>query len=76
MDVNTIINQLQELARSHPYLALGLILLIIGLLSRGKISLLFYTLGALAIMKSFGLIDTFFSFLKDVPSIISTFGGG
>lgn len=76
MDVNAIIDQMQSLAGSHPYLALGIILILIGALTRGKTALVFYVLGALALLKSFGLIDTFFSFLKDVPNILKDSLGG
>ena len=80
VDVNGILNQFQALAQGHPYLALGIILIIIGALARGKSSIVFYTLGALALLKEFGLFDTFVSFLKQVPGMIkdlaSVFGGG
>ncbi|NJE84353.1 t26-9p [Thermococcus sp. CX2] len=76
MDVNDAINQLQSLAGSHPYIALALILFLIGALVRGKVALIFYALGGLALLKSFGLVDTFFSFLKEVPSLIESALGG
>lgn len=76
MDVNAIIDQMQSLAGSHPYLALGIILTFIGVLTRGKTALVFYALGALALLKSFGLVDTFFSFLKDIPNILKDSLGG
>ena len=79
MDANSVISQLQSVAQAHPYVALGLILIVIGALVRGKAALIFYTLGALALLKSFGLIDTFFSFLKQIPGMLkelfSVFGG-
>lgn len=75
MDANSIIDQLHNLAGSHPYLALGLILILIGVLTKGKVSLVFYALGALALLKSFGLVDTFFSFLKQIPELVKSFGG-
>ncbi|WP_367884205.1 hypothetical protein [Thermococcus sp. JCM 11816] len=45
MDANSVINTVQELAKSHPYLALGMILIFIGVLAKGKVSLVFYALG-------------------------------
>ncbi|WP_297489425.1 t26-9p [Thermococcus sp.] len=76
MDVNGLIGQLQGLAGSHPYLALGIILILIGLLAKGKTALIFYALGTLALLKSFGLTDTFFSFIKSVPGMLKDALGG
>ncbi|KUH33902.1 t26-9p [Thermococcus celericrescens] len=76
MDANSLISQGQELAHTHPYLALGIILIFIGVLAKGKVSLVFYALGALALLKSFGLVDTFFSFLKEVPDMLKEAIGG
>ena len=76
MDVNEAINQLQSLATAHPYIALALLMFLIGALIRGKAALIFYALGALALLKSFGLVDTFFSFLKDVPDMLKEAIGG
>ena len=76
MDVSGIIAELQNLATTYPYLMLALILFLIGSLVRGKASLILYVLGGLALLKQFGLIDTFFSFLKDVPSLIKDAFGG
>jgi len=80
MDANEVITQFQQLAGAHPYIALGLILIVIGALVRGKTALVFYFLGALALIKAFGLFDTFVSFLKQVPGLLkelsSVFGGG
>ena len=70
MDANSIVSQLQSLASQHPYVALGLLLIIIGALIRGKAALVFYVLGALALIKAFGLFDTFVSFLKQVPTLL------
>jgi len=76
MDANTVISQMQSLAGAHPYIALGLILIIIGALARGKAALIFYTLGALALLKSFGLFDTFVSFLKQIPGMLKELFSG
>ena len=76
MDVGGLINQGQQLASQYPYLALGVILIIAGALVRGKAALIFYALGTLALLKSFGLVDTFFSFLKDIPSMLKDALGG
>ena len=76
MDANSIINQLQGLASQHPYVALGLILIVIGALVRGKTALVFYLLGALALIKAFGLFDTFVSFLKQVPTLLKQLSSG
>ncbi len=76
MDVNELISQAQQLASQYPYIALGIILIVIGALVRGKAALIFYTLGALALLKSFGLVDTFFSFLKEVPGMLKEAIGG
>jgi len=80
MNTSEIITQLQNFATQHPYIALGAILLLIGALIRGKTAFVFYILGALALIKAFGLFDTFVSFLKQVPGMIKdlarVFGGG
>jgi len=76
MDANSIVSQLQSLASQHPYVALGLLLIIIGALIRGKAALVFYVLGALALIKAFGLFDTFVSFLKQVPTLIKQLSSG
>ncbi|WP_297514440.1 t26-9p [Thermococcus sp.] len=76
MDANSIVSQLQSLASQHPYIALGLILILIGALVRGKTALVFYFLGALALIKAFGLFDTFVSFLKQVPEMLKQISSG
>jgi len=76
VDPNSIIDQLQSIAQAHPYIALGLILIVIGALVRGKTALVFYFLGALALIKAFGLFDTFVSFLKQVPTLIKQLSSG
>ena len=76
MDVNELITQGQQLASQHPYIALGLILIVIGALVRGKTALVFYFLGALALIKAFGLFDTFVSFLKQVPTLLKQLSSG
>jgi len=76
MELNELINQGQQLASQHPYIALAFLLFLIGALIRGKAALIFYALGALALLKSFGLVDTFFSFLKDVPDMLKEAIGG
>ena len=76
MDANSIINQLQSIAQAHPYIALGIILIVIGALVRGKTALVFYLLGALALIKAFGLFDTFVSFLKQVPTLLKQLSSG
>ncbi len=78
MDVNTInsgIDAFKSIATAHPYLALALLLFVIGALMRGKAALIFYGLGALALLKSFGLFSTFVSFLKQVPGLLKQLGG-
>ena len=78
MDVNTInsgIDAFKSIATAHPYLALALLLFVIGALMRGKAALIFYALGALALLKSFGLFSTFVSFLKQVPGLLKQLGG-
>jgi hypothetical protein len=70
MDANSAINTIQEISKGHPSLALGIILIFIGVLARGKVALIFYALGALAILKEFGLVGTFFSFLKGIPTLL------
>ncbi|WP_148882597.1 t26-9p [Thermococcus aciditolerans] len=70
MDVAEIIGQFQSLAGQYPYIALALLMFLIGALVRGKAALIFYALGGLALLKSFGLVDTFFSFLKEVPNML------
>ena len=76
MDVNGLISQGQQLASQYPYIALAFILFLLGALVRGKVALIFYILGGLALLKSFGLVDTFFSFLKEIPSMLKDALGG
>jgi len=76
MDVNEAISQLQALATAHPYIALALILFLIGALVRGRAAIILYVLGGLALLKGFGLVDAFVSFLKDIPSLIQDALGG
>ncbi len=73
---NELISQFQSVASQHPFLALGFLLIIIGALIRGKTALVFYLLGALALIQGFGLFGTFVSFLKQVPSLLSQLKGG
>jgi len=80
MDVNSVINQIQSLTHTHPYIALAVILFLLSMLSKNKLmDYLLWFLAALALLKGFGLTDTFFSFIKSIPStikdIISAFGG-
>ena len=78
MDVNTInsgIDAFKQVATAHPYLGLALLLFVIGALMRGKTALIFYALGALALLQSFGLFSTFVSFLKQVPGLLKQLGG-
>lgn len=80
MDVNGAIEAFKNLAQGHPYLALAAILFIIGSLVGKKAGLVFYFLGALALLQEFSLFDVFVSFMKGVPNLIdkllSVFGGG
>jgi len=76
MDVSTIIAELQNLATTYPYIALALLMFFIGAVVRGKVALIFYILGGLALLKSFGLVDAFFSFLKEVPTLIKQLSSG
>jgi len=80
VDVNGAIDAFKGVATSHPYLALAILLFIIGALIRGKASLVFYILGGLALLKEFSLFDVLVSFLKEVPNyvqtLLSVFGGG
>ena len=73
--INSGIDAFKQVATAHPYLGLALLLFVIGALMRGKVALIFYALGALALLQSFGLFDTFISFLKQVPSMLKQFGG-
>ena len=79
MNVEEIINTFTEFAQNHPYLALAVVLFIIGSLVGKKAGLIFYFLGALALLKDLSLFDVFVNFLKEVPSMIegllSVFGG-
>ncbi|NJF24545.1 t26-9p [Thermococcus sp. Bubb.Bath] len=80
MDVNSVISQFQSIAQAHPYLALAVILFLLSMFSKNKLlDYLLWFLAAIALLKAFGLSDTFFSFLKSVPStvkeMISMFGG-
>lgn len=76
MDVNGLITELQELAGSHPYLLLALLLFLVGTLVSGRASIVFYVLGFLALLQEFSLFDVFVSFLKSLPDKISSFVGG
>jgi len=79
MNVEEIINTFTEFAQNHPYLALAVVLFIIGSLVGKKAGLIFYFLGALALLKDLSLFDVFVNFLKEVPSmlegLLSVFGG-
>ena len=79
MNIEEIINTFTEFAQNHPYLALAIVLFIIGSLVGKKAGLIFYFLGALALLKDLSLFDVFVNFLKEVPSIleglINAFGG-
>ena len=79
MNVEEIINTFTEFAQNHPYLALAVVLFIIGSLVGKKAGLIFYFLGALALLKDLSLFDVFVNFLKEVPSmlegLINAFGG-
>jgi len=71
MDVNSAVNQLQDLAHTHPYLALAIILFLLSFLSKNRVmDYLLWFLATLALLKGFGLVDTFFSFLKQVPEML------
>jgi len=79
MNIEEIINTFTEFAQNHPYLALAVVLFIIGSLVGKKAGLIFYFIGALALLKDLSLFDVFVNFLKEVPSMIegllSVFGG-
>ena len=79
MNVEEIINTFTEFAQNHPYLALAVVLFIIGSLVGKKAGLIFYFIGALALLKDLSLFDVFVNFLKEVPSmlegLLSVFGG-
>jgi len=79
MNVEEIINTFTEFAQNHPYLALAIVLFIIGALIGKKFAIVFYILGALALLKDLSLFDVFVNFLKEVPSmlegLLSVFGG-
>jgi len=76
MNIEEIIS---EFAQNHPYLALAVVLFIIGSLVGKKAGLIFYFIGALALLKDLSLFDVFVNFLKEVPSmlegLINAFGG-
>nr|ADF80233.1 t26-9p [Thermococcus sp. 26/2] len=79
MDANTVnsgIDAFKQIATAHPYLGLAILLFVIGALVRGKTALVFYALGALALLQSFGLFDTFISFLKQVPTLLKQLSSG
>jgi len=79
MNIEEIISTFTEFAQNHPYLALAVILFLIGALIGKKLAIVFYILGALALLKDLSLFDVFVNFLKEVPSMIegllSVFGG-
>ena len=79
MNVEEIINTFTEFAQNHPYLALAIVLFLIGALIGKKLAIVFYILGALALLKDLSLFDVFVNFLKEVPSmlegLLSVFGG-
>jgi len=81
MDANTVISGLQNLAGTHPYLILGLIMLIIALAVDSKaIKIVFVLLALAAFLKEFSLFDAFLGLLKSLPTLIkdvwNAFGGG
>ena len=79
MNVEEIINAFLEFAQNHPYMALAVVLFAIGALIGKKLAIVFYILGALALLKDLSLFDVFVNFLKEVPSmiegLINAFGG-
>lgn len=79
MSVEDIISAFIEFAQNHPYLALAVVLFAIGALIGKKLAIVFYLLGALALLKSLSLFDVFVNFLKEVPSmlegLLNAFGG-
>jgi len=79
MNIEEIISAFMEFAQNHPYLALAVVLFLIGALIGKKFAIVFYLLGALALLKDLSLFDVFIDFLKEVPSmlegLINAFGG-
>jgi len=75
MDVNGAIDAFKSVATSHPYLALAVLLFIIGSLVGKKAGLIFYFLGAIALFQEFSLLSTFIEFLKSLPDKISALTG-
>lgn len=79
MSVEDIISAFIEFAQNHPYLALAVVLFAIGALIGKKLAIVFYLLGALALLKDLSLFDVFVNFLKEVPSmledLLNAFGG-
>ena len=81
VDANSIINGLQNLAQTHPFLVLGIVFLILSFASGSRtLKLLFGVLAAFAFMKEFSLFEAFVNLLKSIPSLLkdiaNAFGGG
>ncbi len=76
MDVNSAVTQLQDLAHTHPYLALAIILFLLSFLSKNRImDYLLWFLAALALLKEFSLFGTLVEFLKGIPEMLKQIGG-
>ncbi|NJE09242.1 t26-9p [Thermococcus sp. M39] len=69
--INAIINGMQNLAGTHPYLILGVVFIILSMASGSRaLKLLFGILAAFAFMKEFSLFDAFVNLLKSIPSLL------
>lgn len=64
MDVNSIIDQFYNFVGSYLYFVFGLIFIFIGVLIKGKVSLVFYVFGVFVFFKEFGFVDIFFFFFE------------
>lgn len=59
------LNWLSNLAKESPSLALGLLLVVLGYLGKGKLSVILYLLGGYFILRFFGLDTLLIDFIRN-----------
>jgi len=66
VDINSLIEQIQALGSTHPYLALGIVLLVIAyFVNQTLVKLFIIALAGFAILKDLNMLSTFVDLLKD-----------
>lgn len=70
--INVIVDGMQSLAQTHPYLILGIVFLILSFAGGSRVlKLAFGVLAAFAFMKEFSLFEAFVNLLKSIPGLLS-----